>query len=132
MIMQRQPMPAGNMLVSNRSVRSTALNLKKHGQIAYRTARLIVVCVVGATLMLAGIVMLVTPGPGWAAIAAALAVLSIEFAWARRWLAEVKKRSKQAVSMVRSRNGSNQQNRSTSDQDAASAKPSSPQRTDQD
>jgi len=81
------------------------LNLKKHGQIAYRTARLIVVCVVGATLMLAGIVMLITPGPGWAAIAAALAVLSIEFAWARRWLLEVKKRSKQAVDMVRSRNG---------------------------
>lgn len=81
------------------------MNLKKHGQIAYRTARLIVVCVVGATLMLAGIVMLITPGPGWAAIAAALAVLSIEFAWARRWLLEVKKRSKQAVSMVRSRNG---------------------------
>lgn len=81
------------------------MNLKKHGQIAYRTARLIVVCVVGATLMLAGIVMLITPGPGWGAIAAALAVLSIEFAWARRWLLEVKKRSKQAVDMVRSRNG---------------------------
>ncbi len=81
------------------------MNLKKHGQIAYRTARLIVVCVVGATLMLAGIVMLVTPGPGWGAIAGALAVLSIEFAWARRWLQEVKKRGKQAVDMVRNRNG---------------------------
>jgi uncharacterized protein (TIGR02611 family) len=81
------------------------LNLKKHGQIAYRTARLIVVCVVGATLMLAGIVMLATPGPGWGAIAAAQAVLSIEFARARRWLNEIKKRGKQAVNMVRNRNG---------------------------
>jgi len=81
------------------------LNLKKSGQIAYRTARLIIVSVVGATLMLAGIVMLITPGPGWAAIATALAILSIEFAWARRWLTAVKNRSKQAVDMVRSRHG---------------------------
>ncbi len=80
------------------------MNLKKHGQIAYRTARLVVVCVVGATLMLAGIVMLITPGPGWGAIAAALAVLSIEFAWARRWLQEIKKRGKQAVDMMRGNN----------------------------
>ena len=92
------------------------MNLKKHGQIAYRTARLIVVCVVGVTLMLAGIIMLVTPGPGWGAIAAALAVLSIEFAWARRWLAEVKKRGKQAVEMVRSRNGRNHNSQQTSKQ----------------
>lgn len=83
------------------------MNLKKHGLIAYRTARLIVVCVVGATLMLVGIVMLVTPGPGLGVIAAALAVLSIEFTWARRWLAEVKKRGKQAMDTVRKRANGN-------------------------
>jgi hypothetical protein len=32
-----------------------------------------------------GIVMLVTPGPGWLSIAAGVALLAEDFEWARRW-----------------------------------------------
>ncbi|MFQ5609003.1 MAG: PGPGW domain-containing protein [Woeseiaceae bacterium] len=58
--------------------------------VTYKLARRIVVGVVGATVILAGIVMLVTPGPGLIVIPAGLAILSIEFAWARYWLKRVR------------------------------------------
>ena len=39
----------------------------------------------GFTLIALGTVMLVTPGPGWIAIAAGLSLLAKEYEWARRW-----------------------------------------------
>jgi uncharacterized protein (TIGR02611 family) len=44
----------------------------------------------GLTLLLAGLIMLVTPGPGWLTIALGLAVLAAEFVWARRLLNRLK------------------------------------------
>ena len=52
----------------------------------YKAARRIVVGVVGATVLLIGVIMLVTPGPALVVIPVGLAILSIEFAWARHWL----------------------------------------------
>ena len=49
-----------------------------------RLARWLAVSTVGATLIVAGAAMLFLPGPGLLVIAAGLAVLSIEFLWARR------------------------------------------------
>jgi hypothetical protein len=45
------------------------------------------VALVGGSLLLAGLAMLVLPGPAFVVIPAALAILAIEFVWARRWLA---------------------------------------------
>jgi uncharacterized protein (TIGR02611 family) len=45
-----------------------------------------VVLVVGLVLVGAGLIMLVTPGPGIALILAGLALLSTEFDWAKRLL----------------------------------------------
>ncbi len=45
----------------------------------------------GYTLLSVGIVMLVTPGPGWLTILFALSVLAAEFVWARRLLDHMKK-----------------------------------------
>ena len=45
-----------------------------------------VVTVVGAALLAAGLVMMVTPGPGLVGLVAGLAVLATEWAWAERWL----------------------------------------------
>lgn len=42
----------------------------------------IVVGIVGTGVLLAGVSMLVLPGPGWATIVAGLAILSTEFRWA--------------------------------------------------
>ena len=46
--------------------------------------------VIGFTLLLLGVVMLVTPGPGWVAIGLGLALLAAEFVWARRLLNRIK------------------------------------------
>ena len=48
--------------------------------------------VVGFTLLLAGVVMLVTPGPGIAVMVGGLALLAAEFAWARWLLKKIKER----------------------------------------
>ena len=60
--------------------------------VTYRLARRIVISVVGVTVLLVGLVMLVTPGPGLIVIPAGLAILGLEFAWARRWLLKVRER----------------------------------------
>jgi hypothetical protein len=39
----------------------------------------------GFTLTALGVVMLVTPGPGWVAIGLGLTLLATEYAWAREW-----------------------------------------------
>jgi uncharacterized protein (TIGR02611 family) len=44
------------------------------------------IAVAGFTLLLGGIAMLVLPGPAFAVIPVALAILSLEFAWAGRLL----------------------------------------------
>jgi uncharacterized protein (TIGR02611 family) len=49
------------------------------------------VAIVGFTVTLVGVVMLVTPGPGWLAILLGLGVLGVEFVWARRLLGRLKK-----------------------------------------
>lgn len=46
--------------------------------------------VAGFTLLILGILMIVTPGPGWLTILLALGVLAAEFVWARRLLDRIK------------------------------------------
>ena len=46
-------------------------------------ARKIVVGVIGGTIVLIGIVLLITPGPGTVVIPIGLLILASEFAWAR-------------------------------------------------
>jgi tellurite resistance protein TerC len=60
--------------------------IKRTLHITYKAARRIVIGVVGATVLLLGVVMIVTPGPALVVIPVGLAILSIEFAWARHWL----------------------------------------------
>lgn len=44
----------------------------------------------GFTLLVIGILMIFTPGPGWLTIILALGVLAAEFVWARRLLDRLK------------------------------------------
>jgi tellurite resistance protein TerC len=62
------------------------------GRRGYKLARRIVIGVIGGTVVLVGVVMLVTPGPALVVIPVGLAILALEFAWARHWLNELKKR----------------------------------------
>jgi uncharacterized protein (TIGR02611 family) len=57
---------------------------------ALRLAKRIVVAIIGSSVVLLGVVMIVTPGPAVLVIPAGLAILAVEFAWARRWLRRIK------------------------------------------
>jgi uncharacterized protein (TIGR02611 family) len=52
------------------------------------------VVLLGGALLAAGLAMLVLPGPAVVVIPAALAILAIEFLWARRCLAWLRERCK--------------------------------------
>jgi len=54
--------------------------------ITVRLARRIAVTVVGATILLLGLIMIVAPGPAVVVIPVGLTILGLEFAWARQWL----------------------------------------------
>jgi tellurite resistance protein TerC len=55
-----------------------------------RHARRVIIAVIGCTVLLVGVALLVLPGPAFLVIPAGLAILAIEFAWARRWLQRIK------------------------------------------
>jgi uncharacterized protein (TIGR02611 family) len=54
-------------------------------------ARRFVRIFLGFTLLAVGVVMFVTPGPGWLTVFLALGVLAAEFVWARRLLDRLKR-----------------------------------------
>lgn len=66
----------------------------------YKVARRIVVGVVGTTVVLLGVALLILPGPALIVIPAGLAILALEFAWARRWLRIARERSQQALELI--------------------------------
>jgi len=55
-----------------------------------RAVRRLVVGVVGSTLVLVGILLIVLPGPAFLVIPIGLAILALEFDWARRLLRRAK------------------------------------------
>jgi uncharacterized protein (TIGR02611 family) len=59
---------------------------KKHGPLitTVKQAKRLITVVMGFTVVLVGIIMLVTPGPGIVAILLGLAMLGTEFVWARK------------------------------------------------
>lgn len=71
--------------------------------LTYKAARRIVIAVVGTTVVLLGIVMIVTPGPALVVIPVGLAILSIEFAWARHWLKRLRETISNGLSNSRAK-----------------------------
>ena len=54
----------------------------------YRRLKKVITLVAGFTVLTAGFIMIITPGPATIVIPAGIAILSREFRWARRyWLA---------------------------------------------
>jgi uncharacterized protein (TIGR02611 family) len=66
-----------------------------------RNGRRVVITVVGGILVLAGLVMMVAPGPGGLTIIAGLALLGTEYTWARRLLDSARRRVKGAAKRLR-------------------------------
>ena len=73
---------------------------KAVGLFIKRSGKRIAVTVAGFAVLIAGIAMLVLPGPGVVVILAGLAILATEYAWAERMLAEAKRRAIQAKDVV--------------------------------
>ena len=62
-----------------------------------RAFRRSAVLVIGSIVLLVGIALILLPGPAILVIPLGLAILGVEFAWARRWLRRVRERSRAAV-----------------------------------
>lgn len=77
--------------------------VKRTWTLTYRAARRIAIAMIGATVVLLGVAMLVLPGPGLLTIVGGLAILALEFAFARRWLERIKRTTKKAVGEVKRR-----------------------------
>ncbi len=56
--------------------------------------------VAGFTLLAAGVVMIVTPGPGWLVILLGLSLLAAEFIWARRLMERIKREGERVRDVV--------------------------------
>jgi uncharacterized protein (TIGR02611 family) len=68
---------------------------------SYRIARRLVIATVGVTVVLIGALMVFTPGPAIVVIPIGLAILAIEFVWARRLLRLFRVRARQAARAYR-------------------------------
>jgi len=68
-----------------------------------KNGKRVAVTIVGFGLVLAGLAMLVLPGPGIVVIIAGLAILATEYVWAERALNYAKDKAKQATDKARNR-----------------------------
>jgi tellurite resistance protein TerC len=57
---------------------------------SYRQARKAAILVLGSSILLIGVAMILLPGPAVLLIPLGLSILAVEFAWARRWLRQIK------------------------------------------
>jgi tellurite resistance protein TerC len=73
-------------------------------------ARRVAVAVIGGSVLFVGMLMIVLPGPAMLVIPAGLAILALEFAWARLWLRKMKQGARRTA-----RYFGRQQNRRTKD-----------------
>ncbi len=67
-------------------------NLEDLAELTYTHVRKVIVLVVGSTVVLAGVVMIVLPGPAVVVIPTGLAILATEFVWARHLLRKAKQK----------------------------------------
>jgi Putative transmembrane protein (PGPGW) len=74
--------------------------IKAVGRFIARNGKRVGVSIAGFAVLLAGVALLVLPGPGWVLIFAGLAILSTEYVWARRLLAIAKRKAEQAKDAV--------------------------------
>jgi uncharacterized protein (TIGR02611 family) len=56
-----------------------------------RSVRRVIIGVIGGTVLLIGLVMVVAPGPAFLVLPLGLAILALEFLWARLWLRKIKR-----------------------------------------
>ena len=74
--------------------------LKVVARFIARNGRRIAVTVIGVLVVLAGLVLLVLPGPGWVLIFVGLSILGSEYVWAQRLLRVAKQQANNAKDKI--------------------------------
>lgn len=74
-----------------------------------RNGKRLAVTIVGLVVVLAGIALLILPGPGWLLIFVGLSILATEYVWAQRLLKTAKEKANQAKDMVLRKKNNKQQ-----------------------
>jgi uncharacterized protein (TIGR02611 family) len=59
--------------------------------ISLKTFKRVAILLVGGTVLVLGVALVVLPGPAFIVIPAGLAILAIEFEWARHWLRKARR-----------------------------------------
>jgi len=72
------------------------LHRRLHANPALSLTTKLIVTTLGVLVMVGGLVMMVTPGPGVLGIVLGLAILATEYAWAERWLDKAKEKAHEA------------------------------------
>ncbi|HEY0905411.1 MAG TPA: PGPGW domain-containing protein [Marmoricola sp.] len=72
------------------------VNAYLHRNKAMSATTKLVVTLLGSAVLMAGLVMMVTPGPGLLGIVAGLAILATEWDWADRWLTTARRKLHEA------------------------------------
>ncbi len=70
--------------------------MRLHANPALSLTTKLVVTTLGTLVLVAGLVMMVTPGPGLVGIVLGLAILATEYDWADRWLVRAREKVHQA------------------------------------
>jgi len=74
--------------------------LKAVAHFIQRSGKRVAVTIAGFAVLLAGIALLVLPGPGWLLIFIGLTILATEYVWAQRLLNAAKRKAEQAKAAV--------------------------------
>lgn len=72
------------------------LHRRLHANPALALTTKLVVTTVGVLVIIGGLVMMVTPGPGIVGIVLGLAILATEYTWAERWLRRARQKAHEA------------------------------------
>lgn len=70
-------------------------------EMTIRQAWRLIVGVVGITILLIGVIMIFTPGPAMVLIPTGLAVLAVEFVWARKLLRRIRIQTRRKLRQIR-------------------------------
>jgi uncharacterized protein (TIGR02611 family) len=94
----------------------------------YRVAKRIAIGIVGGSVLVAGVLMIVLPGPAFVVIPVGLGILSLEFAWARSWLKKARTKAEDVARNFSNKSGSSKNAPSKNGKDANGREPGDPPR----
>ncbi len=100
MVLTRRGRMAGKSVAAMRAVRA---QFKRHPLVAL--AYQVTVAVVGAVVLVIGVIAIPYPGPGWLIVFAGLGILATEFPWARRILHDALDRYRATMAWYKRQHG---------------------------